>query len=76
MSKLYNPTLDDVVTYFDKLGPNPQKFTLKAGEIQEFPDKIGELIKQKLIDKIYWENPPKKGRAKRIQEIKDLIEVK
>jgi len=73
---LYNPTLDDVTTDVDKYGENPERYTLKAGDIQEFPDYVAELLKDKLLNILYWNDLPKQGRAKRLKEVQDLIEVK
>ena len=77
MSKtLYNPTLEDVETYVDKLGPNPEHYTLKAGDIQEFPDHVADLLKEKLANKMLWDSPPaNKNKEKRLKELYALIEV-
>ena len=74
--KLYNPTLEDISTYIDKLGPNPRFFTLKAGDIAEFPDDVGALLKQKLLDKTYYSRPLKERTEKELERITKLIEVK
>lgn len=73
--QLYNPTTEDIMTDVDKFGQHPQTFTLKAGDVAEFPEHVASLIETKLIDKLYWAAPPKSGREKKIKEIQKLIRV-
>ena len=73
---IYNPTLEDVESDFDKYGTNPQHYILKAGAIAEFPDHIADLLKEKLATRMLWQNmPANKNKEKRLAELYKIIEV-
>lgn len=73
---LYNPTLDDITVEFDKLGENPETYTLKAGDYAEFPHYIADILEEKLVEKMLWENPPSnKNYNKRREELRGIIRV-
>lgn len=73
---LYNPTLEDCTVDFDKLGPNPEVHTLKAGEVKVFPYHIGELLEEKLANRMLWVSiPANKNREKRYKELLEIIRV-
>jgi len=77
MRTLYNPSLEDISTDVDKYGEKPQYFTLKAGNIAEFEDFVADLLKEKLVERMLWENPPNnKNYEKRRIELREIIEVK
>ena len=73
--QLYNPTTEDITTDVDKFGTHPEIYTLKAGDVAEFPEHVASLIETKLIDKIYWQHPVKRGKDTKLEEIKKLIRV-
>lgn len=73
---LYNPTLKDIETDFDLNGDNPQHFVLKAGEIKEYPTYIADLLEDKLVERMLWENvPSNKNLNKRRSELREIIRV-
>jgi len=73
---LFNPTLKDIETDFDKMGEHPQHFILEAGEIEEFPDHIAALLEKKLATRMLWENlPANRNKEKRYNELLKLIRV-
>ena len=75
--QIYNPDEEDITTDFDKLGDNPQTFTLKAGEIKEFPEHIAVLLEEKLATRMLWKSlPANHNKEKRYNELLDLIRVK
>ena len=49
---IYNPSLEDIFTDYDKNGEHPEYHILKAGDIKEFPHHIADLLEEKLIEKI------------------------
>ena len=74
---LYNPSLEDVSIDSDKYGPNPEHYTLKAGEVAQFTSYIADLIIEKLATRMLWASlPGNKNKEKRLKELYDLIEVK
>lgn len=73
---IYNPTLEDIDTYSDKNGPNPEHHILKAGEYKEFPNHIADLLEEKLVEKMLWANiPANKNKEKRREELRRLIKI-
>lgn len=73
---LYNPSLDDVEVDLDKLGPNPEHYVLKAGDIQEFPSYVADMLEEKLATFMLWQNlPSNKNKEKRYKELLKIIRV-
>jgi len=73
---LYNPSLEDINTYIDQYGENPQYHTLKAGEIKEFEDHVADLLESKLIERMLWQSPPANSNyEKRREELRKVIRV-
>jgi len=73
---IYNPTLKDIETWADKNGDHPEHHILKAGEIKEFEPHIADLLEEKLIDRMLWENlPSNKNKEKRKDELRVIIRV-
>lgn len=73
---LYNPTLEDCVLDFNKLGDKPEVYILEAGTIKEFPDHIATLMEEKLAERMYWRNiPGNRNREKRMKELLGIIRV-
>lgn len=73
---IYNPTLDDIFTDYDKNGEHPEHYILKAGEIEEFPSHIADLLEEKLVEKLLWLSmPANKNKDKRREELRKLIRV-
>ncbi len=69
-----NPLTDDVTVDMDRKGDNPQSFTLKAGDIQEFDDFVCELFEDKIVDNLLWRTmPANRNREARIKEILEMI---
>lgn len=73
---LYNPLLETLEIDVDKLGPNPEHFTFKMGDIALFPDYVVPIIEDALVEKLLNKNPPKNhNREKRRKELLELIRV-
>ncbi|KKN14467.1 hypothetical protein LCGC14_0995890 [marine sediment metagenome] len=76
MKYIFNPMTESITVDIDKLGDNPQQFTLEAGAIEEFKDGIADIIRDAIADKMLWANyPSDKNRDKRMKELHKLIEV-
>jgi hypothetical protein len=72
---LYNPTLEDVTIESDKKGSQYETYTLKSGDITQFPQYIADLIIEKFVDREYWKNPPNSGRVRHKENLRQLMLV-
>jgi hypothetical protein len=73
---ILNPLSDDVTIDVDKMGKNPQTFTLKAGQIEQFEDHVCLIFEDKIVSRMLWKTmPASHNREERTKEILDIVRV-
>lgn len=74
-SHVYNPTNDDFTVTYDLGKDKPTPFTVKAGDIAEFPEFIANHVKKHLTNHIYNIRGRKNNSEDDLKEIMEEISV-
>lgn len=73
---LLNPLMEDFTCYWNKRGVKTKKFTIHAGEKQEFEEPMATHIKKHLANRVMDVNGIKRGNWElTLEEINEEIEI-